>query len=426
MSAFAKATGRRARALLTGVALAATSAVLLSACSTGTGTTETAAADGALPIKSGDRSLSLKIGTVLPQSGSLAFLGPPEIAGVALGAKDINDAAAGLKVDVINRDSGDTKTDTATVSVKDLLGQKVNAIIGAASSGVSKTIIDAIVAAGVIQFSPANTSPDFTNYADNNLYWRSAPSDLLQGEVLGNLISADGAKTLGIIYLNDAYGTGLNKQLTKTFEAAGGKVSASVAFNEGDTSFSSQISQVLATKPDAVALISFDQAKTVIPALVQAGVSASKLYLVDGNVADYSKDFAPGTLTGAQGTVPGGQLADDFKGRLKQIDPKLTDYSYGGESYDAVTLIALAAYAANSSEPTEIVKYLRQVSGGTGKGQKVTSFKDGAALLKEGKQIDYDGVSSPITFDEHGDPTQAIIGIYKYGADNKYTFVKNG
>jgi branched-chain amino acid transport system substrate-binding protein len=175
------------------------SALLLTGCSSNPASTDTgdktdtpAASGDANPIKAGDRDLTLKIGTLLPQSGDLAFLGPPEEAGVALAVKDINDANAGIKVEAINRDSGDTTTDTATVSVTDLLSQKVSAIVGAAASAVSKTVIDQITGANVVQISPANTSPDFTTYKDNGFYWRTAPSDLLQGEVLGNTIAEDG------------------------------------------------------------------------------------------------------------------------------------------------------------------------------------------------------------------------------------------
>ena len=92
----------------------------------------------------------------------------------------------GKPVEVIHRDSGDTTTDIATQSVNNLLGPGVSAIIGAASSGVSKTVINQITGAGVVQFSPANTSPDFTTWDDKGLYWRTAPSDVLQGSVLGN------------------------------------------------------------------------------------------------------------------------------------------------------------------------------------------------------------------------------------------------
>ena len=93
-----------------------------------------------------------------------------------------------------------------------MLGQGVSAIIGAASSGVSKTVINQITGAGVVQFSPANTSPDFTTWDDKGLYWRTAPSDVLQGKVLGNYMATCGAQTVGMIVLNDAYGTGLHQE----------------------------------------------------------------------------------------------------------------------------------------------------------------------------------------------------------------------
>src|SRR5690606_27701122 len=96
----------------------------------------------------------LKIGTILPETGSLAFLGPPEFAGVDLAAQEINENGGALGQDVVidHGDSGDTTTDLANQTVDRLLAANVDAIIGAASSGVSATVIDKIVAAGVIQF----------------------------------------------------------------------------------------------------------------------------------------------------------------------------------------------------------------------------------------------------------------------------------
>ena len=85
----------------------------------------------------------------------------------------------------------------------------VNVIIGAASSGVSQTVIDTVTGAGVMQISPANTSDNFTTYDDNGLYFRTAPPDVLQARALADLILEDGNNTVGILALNDPYGTGL-------------------------------------------------------------------------------------------------------------------------------------------------------------------------------------------------------------------------
>ena len=415
MSVFVKATASRSRSLKTilgGIAIVGASALVLSGCAPAADTGSS----------SGPREpLTLKIGTILPQSGTLAFLGPPEEAGVALAVKEINEADLGIQVEVEYRDSGDTTTDTATVSVTDLLSLDVSAIVGAASSGVSKTVIDQIVAAGVVQFSPANTSIDFTDYADDGLYWRTAPSDVLQGEVLGNQIAEDGVQNLGIIELNDSYGTGRTKKITETFEAAGGKVVASPLFNTGDTVFTTQISEVLAANPDAIALVTFDEAKIIVPALQGAGYTGP-LYFVDGNLADYSAVFAAGALDGDKGTLPGLDTAKlgDFTDRLLEVNPDLTDFSYAAESYDAVVLLALAALAANSTDGKDIASKLQEVSGGSGDGTKATDFASAAQIILDGGVVDYDGNSGPITFDENGDPTEATIGIFQYGPDNTY------
>ncbi|UYN83347.1 MAG: ABC transporter substrate-binding protein [Microcella sp.] len=416
MGVFTSGSGRRSRSLssvLGGIAVVGASALVLAGC---------APAESEEPAGPTEE-LSLKIGTILPQSGALAFLGPPEEAGVALAVQDINEADLGITVEAIYRDSGDTTTDTATVSVTDLLSQNVSAIVGAASSGVSFTVIDQIVGAGVVQMSPANTSPNFTTYDDNGLYWRTAPSDLLQGEVLGNLIAEDGAATLGMLVLNDAYGTGLAAALAATFEAAGGEVVAEELFNEGDTSFDAQVSALTAAAPDAIAVITFDQAKIVVPALVGAGYPGSQLYFVDGNLADYSADFEAGLVEGAKGTLPGLDIATlgNFQDRLLEVDPNLTEFSYAAESYDAVVLIALAALAAGSTEGVDIASKLQEVSGGSGDGEKCTDFASCAQIILDGGVVDYDGPSGPITFDENGDPTEATIGIFQYNADNTFS-----
>src|SRR5690606_39166429 len=172
-----------------------------------------------------------------------------------------------------------------------VLGEGATAIVGAASSGVSLQFLDQVIAANAIQFSPANTSAQFTGYEDNGLYWRTAPSDVLQGEVLGNLIAGDGAETVGMIVLNDAYGTGLACFAKDAFEAAGGEVVAASLYNTGDTNFSSQVSDVLAADPDAIALITFDEVKTIMPELLAADFPADKMYFVDGNLTNFGHEF---------------------------------------------------------------------------------------------------------------------------------------
>jgi ABC-type branched-subunit amino acid transport system substrate-binding protein len=363
----------------------------------------------------------LKYGTLLPQTGSLAFLGPPEFAGVDLAIKDINDAGGvlGKPVTKSDTDSGDTSTDIASQSVNKLLTEKVDVIIGAASSSVSLSVIDKITGAGVIEISPANTSDAFTTYKDNGLYFRTAPPDVLQGRVLGNQIVQDGNAKVGMLVLQDSYGTGLAKSTKAAIESGGGQVVAEEVYDPKAADYSPEVGKIKAANPDAIVLIGFDETKKIVPKLVEAGLTskAKKWYLVDGNLANYGKEFPAGTFTGAKGTLPGAKASDDFKKSLLTINPKLKDFSYAPESYDATIVTALGALAAKSDVAADIAKKLTEVSSG---GTKCTAFKECADLLAKGTDIDYDGVSGPIEFNEAGDPSKATIGIYQYGADNNY------
>ena len=416
MSVFTKAAS--------GIAILAASALVLSGCAAA----EEEAATTEETTSAAVESLALKIGTALPVTGNLAFLGPPEEAGVLLAQADINAAAAGIDLEVVFGDSGDTDNKAYETEIPRLLNEGVSAIVGAASSGVSFQFIDQVTKeAGVIQISPANTSPNFTDYDDDGLYFRTAPSDVLQGEVLGNLLAADGHATVAMIVINDAYGTGLRDNATLAFEAAGGTVVATPSYNVGDTNFASQINEMLAEAPDAIVVLAFDETKTIVPALIDAGFSNADLYFTDGNLADYSADFEPGLIEGSKGTLPGppsDTISDDYKTRANELwiangGEELTSWAYSTESYDAVVLLALAALAAGSTDPAEMAAKMSEVSGYTGGGTKCTTFAECAAIINDGGVADYDGLSGGIALNEAGDPTETSIGIYQFDGDNR-------
>ncbi len=216
----------------------------------------------------------LVFGGLFPITGSLSSLGPPEVAAYKLAISDINDAGGVLGKDVkgLPGDSGDTTTDTASLTVDKHLKAGVDAIVGAASSSVSLSVLDKVSGAGVIMISMANTSPDLTTFEDGGMYWRTAPSDVLQGRVLGNLILADGHQNVGILVLQDAYGEGLAKYATQSIEDGGGSVVATEFYDPAAATFTSQVSKIKAAAPEAIILIGFDESAKVVQELVQQGI----------------------------------------------------------------------------------------------------------------------------------------------------------
>jgi branched-chain amino acid transport system substrate-binding protein len=380
--------------------------------------------------KSGQTSAdSFKVGGILPLTGNLAFLGPPEVAGVGLAVSDINAAGGvdGAKACHDIQDSGDsTDMSVSTSSAGTLVAGKPSVVIGAASSSVSLNVVDTFADNKIVEVSPANTAVDLSGYSP--YYFRTAPPDGIQGNALGTLISTDGYKKIAFLVFNDTYGTGLRNAVQETIEAAGGEIvyggkGDGDEFPAGQTTFSSEVSGALAAKPDAIVVLAFDETKQIIPELASQGWDMSKTYLSDGNTADYSDTFEAGTLDGAQGTIPGADPDATFKDRLSGWaevgeGKALTDYAYGAESYDATILAALAAVKGGATDSQTIQENYAAVSGATG-GEECKTYSDCVALLEDGKEIRYAGPSGIGPIDDQNDPSSAFIGIYTFNGDNK-------
>jgi branched-chain amino acid transport system substrate-binding protein len=341
------------------------------------------------------------------------------VAASGFAVEDINAAGGvlGNQVVINQGDSGDATTDTANTEVDRLLAAGAQVIIGAASSGVSLTVIDKITSAGVVQFSPANTSPTLTTYDDKGLYFRTAPSDLLQGRVLANLVIEEGSTSAAVLYRNDAYGVGLAEAFKADFEAAGGTVPEFIEYAEGTEAFDAEVDKVVAANPDAILIVGFAETGPILNTMHERGVgpTAKKVYGVDGNIAGLDKlvsDVA--ILEGMKGTTPSVDLStiSEFVARL---DAAGVDgvYDYGAETYDAIVISALAAEIAGCADGVSIGA---QINGVTKDGEKCTDFASCLELVKAGTDIDYDGLGGPYEFVDAGEPAAASFRIISYGA----------
>ena len=257
-----------------------------------------------------DSSNALRVGGILPLTGNLAFLGPPEISGVGLAVSEIN-AAGGVDITACHdiQDSGDS-TDmsvSSSASAQTLIASKPSVVIGAASSSVSLNVVDTFADNKIVEISPANTAIDLSGYSP--WYFRTAPPDTIQGSALGTLISSDGYQKIAFLVFNDTYGTGLRNAVQATVEGAGGECvygckDEGNEFPAGQTTFSTEVGAALASNPDAIVILAFDETKAIVPELKGQGWDMTKTYYSDGNTADYSKDFAEGHPRGRPGHHP--------------------------------------------------------------------------------------------------------------------------
>lgn len=405
---------------ITATAMVAAAVMALAGCGS-SGTADSAASGSSGSAKSD----TFMAAGLFPLTGSMAYLGPANIATMKLAQKDINAAGGvlGNKITTVDADTSDADhADQNTSAAQSVLSKNPSFIIGPASSSVVKNTYKSITSQNIPMLSMGATSAGFSGLSD--YFFRTVAPDTVQGAVMGNLIAQDGVQKLAIAVFNDEYGTGLRDTIVKTASAAGVDIiyGEKDTFDPTETNFSSIATAIKASNPDATLVIAFDQTKPLLKALASAGVNTKKLYFVDGNTSDYSSELDAGLLEGSKGTIPGINPSDDFVKRLEStgVDLKNTT-TYGAETYDGIILAALAAQKGGSADGKTIQANMAAVSGST-KGKECDSYKACLALLKDGKEIQYKGQTSIGAFNDAHDPSSASIGVYKYDADNKPVF----
>jgi branched-chain amino acid transport system substrate-binding protein len=396
-----KASIRRS-AILTSAA-----ALVIAVCGA-TGTAQAEPGDG-----------ELQFGYVLPETGQLAYLGPPQIESLKFAIQTINDAGGVLGKPVPAVVSGDEAGQEAVAaqSADRVLAAGVDAIIGAAASGMSLSFIDRVTGAGVVQCSGSNTAPTFTDYEDDGFYFRTAPSDVLQGPVLADVVRDDGHDRVALIGRADDYGRGLLDATRKGLEDRGATVTLAETYDPRATNFDQVVQRVENSGPDAAVVIAFEEGAQILQAMIESGLGPDRIgvYGADGLRSEELPSLVapnqPERLAGMKGTAPASASNEKYVNDLKKFAPQLNELQFAPQVFDCVTTIALAAEKARSDDPGA---YVKEMNGITRDGEKCTTFAACKELLADGRNIDYDGVSGPLDFTDKGEPGQATIEVYGY------------
>lgn len=359
--------------------------------------------------------LVVRLGTLLPASGPQTTAGDSTRAAVQLAAHDVNTADLGVRIEIVEADSGSVGDAGAVAGAEVLIAAGVNAVIGPRSSAKVLEVASLFADAGVVEVSPSSTLPGLASIDDRGYFFRTVPDDTLQAVVLGRRILFDGARTVGILRSDDAYGAAIDAGLRDVFRAAGAEVVADVPLGVDDAA---AVAAVVAAAPEAiVAIAQADQFPQVAIELDAAGIDWSSFYGTDASL-EAMRDRLDGPLIdGAVFSSPGVLADRDLERAIVGVDPSVDLFNYAPEAYDAVILVALAALKAGSSDGSAIRDQMRAVSGLGG--HLVTSFAEGAQRIREGLSVDYDGLSGPVDFTASGDTSAGFISFYRYGGANE-------
>lgn len=381
----------------------------------------------------------MKLGTIFPMTGSLAVFGPPVREAADLAARQVNDqgGAAGARLRLIHEDS-QTAAAAGTAAAQKLKTDGVSAIVGADASGVSKGVYEVAGPNRITQVSSMSTSPEFTTIMGNaavgdRYFFRTSPSDALQGKVAGAYAIARNWSTVVVLYDNNPYGNGLRSTFTEAFQGVGGpgapaRVARAHGFAEGQTSYDSVLQQAFAgctaaaraACPSGVFFAGYPtEAELILTEWWANEVWRTIPWLFSEGVQDqgfFDKVKGKGIrIEGFEGTAPVGTGPGyDALKTLLGKDPSL----FQAHTYDAVMLIALAAQKANSTASTAIRDALRSVAGPPGTQVGPGDYARAVGLLKAGTDIDYEGAAGSQNFDEFGDVTSSYE-VYRLGADGK-------
>ena len=356
----------------------------------------------------------LIVGNLNVFTGSLAEFGPPLRNSVQLAAGHVNRAGGigGGSMLVISRDTAVNPVQgvDAARALVDVEGAV--AIVGALSSGVTIAAAQSVtIPKGVLLISGASTAPAITTLEDDDLLFRTTPSDAAQGAVLARLADELGYETVGIMYINNAYGEGLADQFEQSFAEYDGQVTAKVPHEDAQPTYASELEKATEGSPDALAVMSYTGQSRVYVREALEGGYADTFLLVDGvKGAEWINEIdAWDALDGTLGTAPGSQgnpALSIFETAYEETYGFPVSHPFMAEHYDATVLIALAAAKAGSTTDSAAIRdALRFVANAPG--EVVGPGRDGIAralrLIAEGKDVNYEGAGGIVDFDENGD-----------------------
>lgn len=361
----------------------------------------------------------VKLGILGDLTGPIESLAPPIVAGAQLAFDQVN-AQGGLLGGQIVTITGDSACDPSVAGPaadKLVNTDQVTAMVGAFCTGAT---IGAATAAGipggVVQISPSASAPALTTLEDNDLVFRTTPSDAFQGVQLGKLLLSKGIKDVAVTYVNNDYGKGLADVFVATFTEGGGSVTSNVAHEDGKADYRAELGQLSSGGSQNLVVLAYasGSGKTILQQAIEGG-EFTAFVGGDGMIGD-------DLVTGLPPEAVNGKIiatrAGAYTGESAAIYTKLaTDAgqdpaaTYAPQAYDAGFLLALAIEKNGSAAREGLSAALREVASAPGEKILPGEWSKAVELIKAGTDIDYEGAGGPLDFDAAGDVNGIIVEL---------------
>ena len=344
----------------------------------------------------------VKLGILIGFTGPIESLTSHMAAAAELAMTEVNasgKAANGMVFVPVRGDSTCADSAAATAAGERMVtAEGVKGIVGADCSGVTGAVLQNVARPnGIVMVSPSATSPALSSAEDDGLFFRTAPSDAREGEVMADILMEKGVKSIALTYSNTDYGKGLAEAIAASYIAKGGVVTINIPHEDGKADYAAEVASLAAAGGDLLVVAGYlDQGgKGIIQGSLDSG-AFSQFGLPGGMVGD-SLPLAIGpALDGSYGQV----AQSDSAGAAILTEMGKTNSTpfeaaspYSMESYDAAALIMLAMSAAGSTDSKVYATKIMDIANAPG--EKILPGELGKALelIAAGTDIDYDGAS---------------------------------
>ncbi|MBB3190444.1 ABC transporter substrate-binding protein [Halomonas cerina] len=367
---------------------------------------------------SGLAQAEVKVGFLGGFTGGIESLTPPIFDGAQLAVSQVNEQGGVLDGQEIVMPTGDTTCSDASAASnaadRMVNSEQVTAIVGALCTGATIAAANnAAIPGGVTMVSPASTAPAVSELDDNDLVFRTVPSDAFQGEMLATLLLDKGIEEVVVTYVNNDYGSGLAEAFTTAYEAGGGTVAESLAHEDNRADYRSELGTLSATGVPTLVVLAYadTSGQTVLRQAYESGMFTQYVG-ADGMVGDsLIEAIGADVLEGMIATRPGSPElpgTDIFRQAAQEagIDPSAV---FAAQAYDAAFLLALAIEQNGSAEREGLNEALRSVAMAPGEVILPGEWEKAVELIAAGTEIDYQGASGTHEFDENGDVPGVVV-----------------
>ncbi|KGJ01477.1 ABC transporter substrate-binding protein [Paracoccus sphaerophysae] len=343
----------------------------------------------------------IKLGASLGFTGPLESMAPSMLKGVELAAKEATDSGKlldGSKVSVVQADNTCADAAASVTAVERLVtADKVNGIVGGMCSGETIASLEKVaVPNGMVMISPSATSPALSTIDDKGFFFRTAPSDARQGEVMADIITDRGIKNVAVTYTNNDYGKGLADSFATAFKAKGGTITVSSPHDDGKADYAAEVGALASAGGEALVVAGYvDQGGSgIVRGSLDAG-SFDTFVFTDGMISQTLVDKFGAELEKSFGQNPSaeGEGRDKFTADAKAAGFEGSD-AFAAEAYDGAALLMFAMQAAKSSDPKVYKDKVLDVANAPGEKILPGEIAKGLELLAAGTDIDYVGATA--------------------------------